>query len=157
MSESRLFNQFQLRLCPMNHKRTWNSCRRYCETSRMVASQSQFWPDANHKGLPSGRENKCWGYYMSPSSRPCSLTLAVLRRGPSQVIRSSKAGGVREERWLSPPSTRSLAAEDEIFTSARRMPAGAKALYSDILPAAERLKRYVLGWALTPWTLNIIW
>lgn len=46
----------------------------------------------------------------------------------SQVIRSSKAGGVREERWLSPPSTQALVAEDELFTSAGRMPAGAKAL-----------------------------
>lgn len=47
---------------------------------------------------------------------------------PSQVIRSSKAGGVGEGRWLSPPSTQALAAEDGLFTSAGRMPAGVKAL-----------------------------
>lgn len=64
-----------------------------------------FCPGSNHKGLHlAARTNaEVINLPPPPSSRPCSLTLAPLRRGRARWLRSSKAGGVREELRFAAP------------------------------------------------------
>lgn len=64
-----------------------------------------FCPGSNHKGLHlAARTNaEVINPLPPPSSRPCSLTLAPLRRGRARWLRSSKAGGVWEELCSAPP------------------------------------------------------
>lgn len=85
----------------------WCKCLCHCETSHGCFPKPVLTGlDANHKGLPSGRGNKCWGYYMSPSSRPCSLTLAVLRRGRARWLGVQRLGALGRSTDSSPPALR---------------------------------------------------